>query len=46
MNMAYFPKEMSDAISGIIIYLCAFTLLFRTKLTALLFGRKKAKKGE
>lgn len=43
MNMSYFPKEISDAISGIIIYLCAFVLLFRIKLSALLFGGKKKK---
>ena len=32
----YFPPEISDLISGIIIYLCAFSMLFRGKITALL----------
>ena len=26
----YFPSEIADLISGIIIYLCAFSMLFRT----------------
>ncbi|MEG0780143.1 MAG: ABC transporter permease [Oscillospiraceae bacterium] len=38
----YFPREISDLISGIIIYLCAFSLLFRVKIK----GWLAAKKGE
>jgi len=29
MNSQYFPPEIADIISGIIIYLCAFSLLFK-----------------
>ncbi len=37
----YFPTEIADLISGIIIYLCAFSMLFRGKITKLLtHGRK------
>lgn len=43
MNASLFPPEIADIISGIIIYLCAFSLLFRSKITALLSGKKKEK---
>ena len=33
----YFPSEIADLISGIIIYLCAFSMLFRGKIHGLLF---------
>ena len=33
----YFPSEIADLISGIIIYLCAFSMLFRGKIQKLLF---------
>ncbi len=42
LSTKYYPTEISDLISGIIIYLCAFSMLFRGKLHAVLF--KKAKK--
>lgn len=32
MNANVFPPEVADIISGIIIYLCAFSLLFRTMI--------------
>jgi simple sugar transport system permease protein len=32
MNSQYFPPEIADIISGIIIYLCAFSLLFKQLL--------------
>ncbi len=32
----YFPTEIADLISGIIIYLCAFSMLFRLKIEKLL----------
>lgn len=35
LSTKYYPTEISDLISGIIIYLCAFSMLFRT-----LFERK------
>lgn len=40
MNASYFPPEVADFISGIIIYLCAFSLLFKSKISGLL-GKKK-----
>jgi simple sugar transport system permease protein len=33
MNSQYFPPEIADIISGIIIYLCAFSPLFKQMLT-------------
>ena len=29
MDASIFPGEVSDIISGVVIYLCAFSLLFR-----------------
>ena len=43
MNASLFPPEIAQIISGIIIYLCAFSLLFRNMLRNLLRGKKKAK---
>ncbi len=43
MNASLFPPEIADVISGIIIYLCAFSLLFRNVIYNLLTGKKKAK---
>lgn len=42
MNASLFPPEIADIISGIIIYLCAFSLLFRNVIFNLLSGKKKA----
>lgn len=39
MNSQYFPPEIADLISGIIIYLCAFVLLFKRMLSRR--GKKK-----
>ncbi len=41
MNASIFPPEVADVISGIIIYLCAFALLFRGALS-----HRRKKKGE
>ena len=38
----YFPSEVANVITGIIIYLCAFSMLFKTHISALfkkLFGK-------
>lgn len=43
MNASLFPPEIADIISGIIIYLCAFSLLFRNMIRNLLTGRKREK---
>ena len=37
LSTKYYPTEISDLISGIIIYLCAFSMLFRGKIQSLLF---------
>ena len=37
VSTKYYPTEISDLISGIIIYLCAFSMLFRGKIQSLLF---------
>ena len=40
MNSQYFPPEIADIISGIIIYLCAFSLLFKQMLMKRIFQRR------
>ena len=42
MYTKLFPTEVADIISGVVIYLCAFSLLFKTFLT----GRKKKSKSD
>ena len=37
LSTKFYPTEISDLISGIIIYLCAFSMLFRGKIHGLLF---------
>ena len=37
LSTKYYPTEISDLISGIIIYLCAFSMLFRGKIHSMLF---------
>ena len=37
LSTKYYPTEISDLISGITIYLCAFSMLFRGKIHGLLF---------
>ena len=37
LSTKYYPTEIADLISGIIIYLCAFSMLFRGKIQKLLF---------
>ena len=44
LSTKYYPTEVADLISGIIIYLCAFSMLFRGKIHGLLFGGKRADK--
>ena len=36
MTAKLFPSEVSDIISGVVIYLCAFSLLFRTQILRIL----------
>lgn len=41
MTQVYFPSEIADVVSGIIIYLCAFSSLFKTKVERWLTPKKK-----
>ncbi len=41
MEASIFPKEVASIISGVVIYLCAFSLLFRGAVAKLLTGKKK-----
>lgn len=42
MYAKLFPSEVSDIISGVVIYLCAFSLLFKGGILKLMGGKKKA----
>ncbi len=39
LSTQYYTKEIADVITAIIIYLCAFSLLFRNKIRGLLAGK-------
>ena len=41
LSTQYYTKEIADVITAIIIYLCAFSLLFKNKIRALLTGKAK-----
>lgn len=41
MYAKLFPSEVADIISGVVIYLCAFSLLFKTGILRLFQGRNK-----
>jgi len=41
MDASLFPSEVADIISGVVIYLCAFSLLFKSGIAKALTGRKK-----
>ena len=42
MDASIFPGEVSDIISGVVIYLCAFSLLFKTGILKLFTPKTKA----
>ena len=44
MYAKLFPSEVADIISGVVIYLCAFSLLFKGKILKLFQGKPKAVK--
>lgn len=46
LSTKYYPTEVADLISGIIIYLCAFSMLFRGKIAGLLSGAKRGEKAK
>lgn len=41
LSTQYYTKEIADVITALIIYLCAFSLLFKNKIRALLAGKAK-----
>ena len=41
LSTQYYTKEIADVITALIIYLCAFSLLFKNKIRALLVGKAK-----
>lgn len=44
MDASIFPSEVSDIISGVVIYLCAFSLLFKSGILKLFQRQGKARK--
>ncbi len=42
LSTQYYTKEIADVITALIIYLCAFSLLFKNKIRAALSGRRRA----
>ena len=42
LSTQYYTKEIADVITALIIYLCAFSLLFKNKIRAALFGKRRA----
>ncbi len=44
MTAKLFPSEVADIISGVVIYLCAFSLLFKGSILKLLGGKTKETK--
>ena len=41
LSTQYYTKEIADVITALIIYLCAFSLLFKSKIRAALAGKAK-----
>ena len=46
MEASIFPSEVSDIISGVVIYLCAFSLLFKTAIAKLFVAKNWKEWGE
>ena len=44
MDASVFPSEVADIISGVVIYLCAFSMLFKLAITKI--GKGKGKNGK
>lgn len=44
MTAMIYPPEIADIVTGVIVYLCAFSMLFKEKIISLLF--RKVKKAE
>ena len=43
MDASVFPSEVADIISGVVIYLCAFSMLFKNKIAKVLTRKPKGK---
>ncbi len=41
LSTQYYSKEIADVITALIIYLCAFSMLFKNRIRALLIGRRR-----
>lgn len=41
LSTQYYTKEIADVITALIIYLCAFSMLFKSRIRALLSGRRR-----
>ena len=41
LSTQYYTKEIADVITALIIYLCAFSLLFKNKIRAVLAGKRR-----
>ena len=46
MDASIFPSEVSSIISGVVIYLCAFSLLFKTGIMKLFTGKRASAQGK
>lgn len=46
MDASIFPSEVADIISGVVIYLCAFSMLFKSGIAKIFKGRPKATTGK
>ena len=44
MDASVFPSEVADIISGVVIYLCAFSMLFKNKIAKLMTPKGKEEK--
>ena len=41
LSTQYYTKEIADVITALIIYLCAFSMLFKGKIRAMLAGKAR-----
>ena len=46
MDASVFPSEVADIISGVVIYLCAFSMLFKSGIAKIFKGKPKALTGK
>ena len=46
MDASVFPSEVADIISGVVIYLCAFSMIFKMGIAKIFKGKPKATTGK